>query len=237
MGIISYLLSMAFPNISKHLTDDIEAACTILHIFTLSVRYAVNNKTNPERTSMKQIYLMRHGETLFNKMDINQGQCDSPLTEAGIAQAIAARNWFESHGIQFQAVYCSPLLRACDTAEIITELPLRRDKGLKEIFLGFREASSNAENPSFPYGNFFVPYGGEDLNAFYYRITSTITRIANVKEEGPVLIVSHGTAMRCFLQTIDPVHRDPGVPGNCAIADLQYENGRFHLQQIIEPAR
>lgn len=38
---------------------------------------------------MKQIYLMRHGETLFNKMDINQGQCDSPLTEAGIAQAIA----------------------------------------------------------------------------------------------------------------------------------------------------
>ena len=186
---------------------------------------------------MKQIYLMRHGETLFNKMDINQGQCDSPLTEAGIAQAIAARDWFQAHGITFQAVYCSPLLRACDTAELVTGLPLRRDKGLKEIYLGFREASSNAENPAFPYGDYFVPYGGEDLNEFYHRITSTITRIANVDEEGPVLIVSHGTAMRCFLQTIAPEHRDRGVPGNCAIADLHYENGRFHLQKIIEPAR
>ncbi|MDD6680840.1 histidine phosphatase family protein [Galactobacillus timonensis] len=185
---------------------------------------------------MKQIYLMRHGQTLFNVMDINQGQCDSPLTAAGIEQAKAAKKWFDQNGVRFNAVYCSPLLRACDTAELITDLPLHREKGLKEIFLGFREASSNAENPSFPYGDYFVPYGGEDLNEFFHRITSTITRIADVDEEGPVLIVSHGTAMRCFLQTIDPQHRDPGVPGNCAIADLHYENGRFHLQQIIEPA-
>lgn len=185
---------------------------------------------------MKQIYLMRHGQTLFNVMDINQGQCDSPLTAAGIEQAKAAKKWFDQNGVRFNAVYCSPLLRACDTAELITDLPLHREKGLKEIFLGFREASINAENPSFPYGDYFVPYGGEDLNEFYHRITSTITRIADVNEEGPILIVSHGTAMRCFLQTIDPQHHDRGVPGNCAIADLHYENGRFHLQQIIEPA-
>ena len=34
------------------------------------------------------IYLMRHGETLFNLMNVNQGQCDSPLTQKGINQAL-----------------------------------------------------------------------------------------------------------------------------------------------------
>lgn len=48
---------------------------------------------------MKTIYLMRHGETLFNVMDTNQGQCDSPLTENGIRQAQAAKAWFLQHGV------------------------------------------------------------------------------------------------------------------------------------------
>lgn len=39
---------------------------------------------------MKTVYLVRHGETLFNVMEKNQGQCDSPLTEKGIRQAQAA---------------------------------------------------------------------------------------------------------------------------------------------------
>lgn len=46
--------------------------------------------------SMKTIFLMRHGETLFNVMDVNQGQCDSPLTENGINQALAAKEWFKN---------------------------------------------------------------------------------------------------------------------------------------------
>ena len=45
---------------------------------------------------MKTIFLMRHGETLFNVMDVNQGQCDSPLTENGINQALAAKEWFKN---------------------------------------------------------------------------------------------------------------------------------------------
>ena len=65
---------------------------------------------------MKKIYLMRHGETLFNTMDVNQGQCDSPLTENGIRQAKAAKAWFDAHNVHFDAVYSSTLERACDTA-------------------------------------------------------------------------------------------------------------------------
>lgn len=42
---------------------------------------------------MKTIYLMRHGQTLFNVMDVNQGQCDSPLTQLGIQLAKNAGAW------------------------------------------------------------------------------------------------------------------------------------------------
>lgn len=37
---------------------------------------------------MKRLYLMRHGETLFNKLGKVQGWCDSPLTETGKEQPI-----------------------------------------------------------------------------------------------------------------------------------------------------
>ncbi len=39
---------------------------------------------------MKTLYLMRHGETLFNTMDVNQGQCDSPLTASDSSAAFSA---------------------------------------------------------------------------------------------------------------------------------------------------
>ena len=39
---------------------------------------------------MKHLYMMRHGQTLFNIRRRNQGSCDSPHTELGIKQAKAA---------------------------------------------------------------------------------------------------------------------------------------------------
>ena len=65
---------------------------------------------------MKKIYLMRHGETLFNTMDVNQGQCDSPLTENGIRQAKAAKAWFDAHNVHFDAVYIGDPLAAMPEA-------------------------------------------------------------------------------------------------------------------------
>ena len=69
---------------------------------------------------MNKIYLMRHGETLFNTMDVNQGQCDSPLTENGIRQAKAAKAWIDTHNVQFDTVYSSKSERASDTAELVS---------------------------------------------------------------------------------------------------------------------
>ena len=185
----------------------------------------------------KTIYLMRHGETLFNTMDVNQGQCDSPLTENGIRQAWAAKAWFDAKGVHFDAVYSSTAERACDTAEIVSGgMPYTRCKGLKEIYLGTREAAPNRENPPYPYGDYFIQFGGEGLDAFTQRLYGAVLDIAE-KEAGPtILIVSHGMAIRRFLTRVPaPAQGLSGFIGNCGIVKLRFENDSFTVEEIINP--
>lgn len=185
----------------------------------------------------KTIYLMRHGETLFNVMDVNQGQCDSPLTENGIRQAQAAKAWFDAQQVQFDVVYSSTAERACDTAEIVSGgMPYTRCKGLKEIFLGTKEAGPNRENPPYPYGDYFVPFGGEGLDAFTERIYGAVHRIAEQETGRTILIVSHGMAIRRFLTKLAPAPQAVGgFLGNCGIVQLAYAQGQFAVEQIINP--
>ncbi len=52
-------------------------------------------------TKTKTLYLMRHGETLFNQLGLIQGWCDSLLTTNGKQQAQAARDYFHTHQYYF----------------------------------------------------------------------------------------------------------------------------------------
>ena len=44
---------------------------------------------------MTRIYLLRHGQTLFNQKNLIQGSCDSKLTAKGIAQAKAVKEYLD----------------------------------------------------------------------------------------------------------------------------------------------
>lgn len=186
---------------------------------------------------MKTVYLVRHGETLFNVMEKNQGQCDSPLTEKGIRQAQAAAAWFRARNISFGEVYCSTSERACDTAEIISGgMPYTRCKGLREIALGTKEASPTSENPTYPYGDFFIPYGGEGLDAVTARICRTMEEITRNSQKNPVLVVSHGVAIRRFLETLlSPEQCGRRVLGNCGIVCLSWQDDTFTVDRIVDP--
>ena len=113
---------------------------------------------------MKHLYMMRHGQTLFNVRRRIQGSCDSPLTELGIKQAEAARELIKD--IPFDHYYSSTAERASDTLEIVTEgkVPYTRLKGLKERGFGLFEGDSedlNSHFDDFKYDDLFPHYGGE----------------------------------------------------------------------------
>lgn len=92
----------------------------------------------------KTLYLMRHGQTLFNLRHKVQGWCDAPLTDFGIYQAKVAGKYFKDAGITFDDAYSSTQERACDTLELVTDgkLPYKRVKGLKEWNFGTFEGKA-----------------------------------------------------------------------------------------------
>lgn len=98
---------------------------------------------------MKTLYMMRHGQTLFNQKRLMQGWCDSPLTELGKRQARCVKEYLENNEIVFDGAYASSSERACDTLEIVTSLPYQRLKGLKEWNFGIYEGESDDLDPLF----------------------------------------------------------------------------------------
>jgi len=69
---------------------------------------------------MKDLYLMRHGQTFFNQEGLVQGACDSPLTELGQEQARQAGAYLKERCIRFGQLYSSTQERASDTLELVS---------------------------------------------------------------------------------------------------------------------
>lgn len=89
-----------------------------------------------------EIYLIRHGQTDYNRQFRLQGRSDIPLNRLGLAQARAAHEALR--GVHFDAVYASPLRRAVDTACIVSGWPeekIELDPRLIEIGFGIWEGS------------------------------------------------------------------------------------------------
>ncbi len=182
----------------------------------------------------KTLYLMRHGQTIFNIRRKIQGWCDSPLTELGIQQAETAAKYFKEHNIVFDHAYSSTSERACDTLEIVADMPYIRLKGLKEWNFGTFEGESEDLNPSLPYGDFFANYGGEKEKEFQKRVVETCQKIMEEDNE-VVLAVSHGAACRKFMQYWEhtsSITQKERI-GNCCILKFEYEKQEFKLIEII----
>ncbi|PAD37157.1 histidine phosphatase family protein [Terribacillus saccharophilus] len=182
----------------------------------------------------KTLYLMRHGQTLFNHRRKIQGWCDSPLTEIGIKQAEIAASYFKKQNIIFDHAYSSTSERASDTLEIVTDMSYTRLKGLKEWNFGTFEGESEDLNPPLPYGDFFVKYGGEDQKDVQKRVATTCQEIMEGDNE-VVLAVSHGATCRNFMrywEHTSSVMQHERI-GNCCILKFEYENKEFKLVEII----
>ncbi|OUQ75109.1 histidine phosphatase family protein [Massilimicrobiota sp. An105] len=190
---------------------------------------------------IKHLYLMRHGETLFNKRRKIQGWCDSPLTKTGILQAKAAKKCLKD--ISFDHYYSSTSERCCDTLEIIIgqDTPYKRLKQLKERNFGDFEGESEDLNPKrwseFNYDDLFPHYGGEYTHDVVERMSKCLLEIMENDDHQNVLAVSHGGACYSFLSSVtDPnIVRDNGGFTNCCILHFEYNDGKFKYIDILRP--
>lgn len=189
----------------------------------------------------KKLYLMRHGQTLFNQLKRVQGACDSPLTDLGKDQAKQARDYFIKEQIQFDAAYSSTQERACDTMEIIfPNKPYVRKKGLKEWNFGLYEGAPEYLNPPHKpseesYGGYFLDYGGESVDQVEKRMTQTLQQAMEDLSGENALAVSHGGALYSFYLKWRQESEIRPTFSNCCILVYEYHEGSFYLETSIDP--
>lgn len=185
----------------------------------------------------KTLYLMRHGQTLFNVLKKIQGWCDSPLTEEGIRQAKIAGKWFKDNNITFDHAYSSTSERCCDTLELVTDMPYVRLKGLKEHNYGILEAEGEflGENDPEKCKTYYLQFGGESSETVKERMIKTLTEIMEKEDHQSVLAVSHGGACFNFLRGVEDDYQEQLKKGfgNCCIFIYEFDNHQFKLNDVI----
>jgi broad specificity phosphatase PhoE len=179
--------------------------------------------------------LARHGQTAYNAEGRFQGQGAVPLDQTGRAQAQALAE--QAVPYEFAALWCSPLLRARETADIVARrigLTPREDPRLMETDAGdwtdrsFAEvlAETPQEFARFKDGDptFAFP-GGESFAQQGVRVASAFHDIK--RAEAPALVVCHGGVIRIalFQRTKDRNALGDPVP-NATIVPLDPRGSR-----------
>lgn len=193
---------------------------------------------------MMNLYLIRHGETEWNHLRRMQGQMDIPLNEYGIELAEMTAEGMKA--IPFERIFCSPLIRAKKTAEIIENgrgITVEADDRLKEIAFGLGEGSNINEtkaNPDHPMHNFFehpeayIPLeGGETFEQVQKRGLEFIKEVI-LPLEGQVenvAIVAHAAIIRSIMVAVleRPWKDFWGGPyyKNCCVCMIKVRDGRL----------
>lgn len=185
---------------------------------------------------MRTIYLVRHGQTLFNVHHKIQGTCDSPLTLLGQLQAKAVRKYFSKQKLHFDVAFCSTQERASDTLEIITnhQMPYTRIKNLHEKSHGDYEGQDEFMLP-WRRGFSRITQEMEPDKHVAQRMKDAMTEIIDkTKDNDTILIVGHGTALRLFTQELEP---DFTAYDNCGVVKLVAYDDKLKFINYANPAK
>jgi probable phosphoglycerate mutase len=186
---------------------------------------------------MTLLYLVRHGETDWNRARRIQGSTDIPLNDTGRRQAeragalLARRSW--------DGIASSPLSRAWETAEIIgaavgiDEIEALDD--LVERAYGEAEGLMDREiSRRFP-GDTVVP-GRESRDAVAARVVPSLLELAGRHPGKNLIVATHGGVIRTVLNTVsaDSFHR--GIPiTNGSIHSFRVTAGELELVSFDDP--
>ncbi|MBE7480166.1 MAG: histidine phosphatase family protein [Polyangiaceae bacterium] len=201
------------------------------------------------------LLLVRHGESEANAEGRLQGSLDYPLSERGRAQAGQLARWLDKNGVGWDFAFCSPLLRAKQTAEILCAIDGRPaasiEPDLAELRAGALEGLTREDmqekHPEWMKRSVtqlgdFSEFGGESYDQVQERATRLIERwtrdyrAANAR----LLVVAHGGINFQLLKRLIclPVPRVAIVRmGNCSVTQVKLRERRgtfmgelvFHL--------
>lgn len=152
-----------------------------------------------------KLYLARHGQNEDNANGILNGHRDLPLTDIGIAQAVEVGEKIKEAGLHFDAVLCSPLIRAKRTAEIIAEvnkltaptvepLLIERDFGVMTGIEQTRveELCSPDVIKTETINYFLSPEGAETFPDLLKRAAELLEKLDATYKDESLLLVTHG---------------------------------------------
>lgn len=150
------------------------------------------------------LYIMRHGKTDWNAMHKLQGRTDIPLNEEGRQMALEASEAYKS--LHIDVCYCSPLIRAVETAQIVLKdrkIPIIEDERLVEMSFGAYEGTENSlVIPDCPINVIFQKPeeyvesvgGAETFAQLFARTGQFLKKVIDpqLQEGKDILIVGHG---------------------------------------------
>ena len=157
-----------------------------------------------------EIYIVRHGTTSWNRERRIQGRTDIPLDETGMNMARQSGLALKNLGISFDKVFSSPLMRAYETARLLSPgSDVKKDERLIELYFGQYEGQDARLLPFFGkepavYNEKASSYGAESLKDLLIRTSSFLEEEIEplAGSDLKVLISGHGAMNRGLLMHI-----------------------------------
>ncbi|MFT4031759.1 MAG: histidine phosphatase family protein [Siphonobacter sp.] len=192
---------------------------------------------------MKIIYLVRHGETEYNRLGIVQGSgVDSDLNERGRAQA---RAFFETYKkVPFDRIYTSALKRTVQSVQgfIDTGIPFEQHAGLNEFGWGEMEGKTPHYTEDEYYRSMIYNWrigntdvraiGGDSPQSVKDRQLPVLDLIVSRTEEKTILVCMHGRAIRILLTVLfnEPLSdMDHWEHSNLCLYKIRYDENTKHF--------
>jgi broad specificity phosphatase PhoE len=186
---------------------------------------------------MTTIYLIRHGQTDWNKEKIFRGRADVPLNDHGRREAEALSRHL-SH-VRPDACYASPLSRARETAEIAVRPhapDVVSDEGMTDIdygeWQGLRDADVQKRFPDLYARWHEKPQtvrfpGGESLAMVKRRALASLDRIRSGHPGATVFVVAHRVVTKVIMCAALGL-------SNAAFWRIQQDNCAYNIIKLSE---
>lgn len=158
-----------------------------------------------------KLYVVRHGETIWNVENRVQGITDIPLTDKGRLDATLQKDFVKS--LDIDVVISSPLDRAIETAKILTDnkLPINTDDRIKERDWGMNEGADIDSVDRIDCWDVILNtrvQNIESIQDFMYRVSSFLEDIKVRYKDKKVLIVTHSAVIRVIHYLLGTIPED-----------------------------